>query len=90
MVKNANMQYWKIVYSIYVDTLHAYDERYTRIANSELIKKFVGDAVLGIDKATDNAVLFEAKDATAIFGDIENLSRQDILSKVKDYIESYG
>lgn len=79
---------WTIAYSSYVDTLHVYKKIYNQKPKEELISRNYGNFYLVVDRDMQ-VMLFEMKQASCNFGNIDLLDKKSIISKVTGYLERY-
>lgn len=76
---------WDIRYSKYVGDLVLFDERIAQIDRTNLKANLYKDAVVTVDE-DDRPVMIEIRNADSLFGDLNNMSKQEIIHKVKEYV----
>lgn len=77
---------WDIRYSQYIGDLIIFDERISRIDRAALKSNSYKDAIITIDKNSNKPVMVEIKNADLLFGDLNGMSKQEIIHKVKEYV----
>lgn len=81
---------WYIAYSPYVDTLHVYRGLVNRKRRNELLDRDYGKFFVIYDSRTLKPLLFEMKSASKVFGNIDNMNKENIIQRVTGYIQDNG
>ncbi len=84
-----DMRSWRISYNPYTDIFQMYSGKAFGITNDKTSSARKGDAVILFDKETDSPLLVEFRNAYGYIGDVDNMSKQAIISKVVEYVGSH-
>lgn len=81
---------WKISYNPYIDLFQIFTEQAFYIPEKKVSTQHKGSATLLFNKANERLLLIELKNAYDVLGDVDNMSKADIIDRVIGYVENYG
>lgn len=87
---DTTMKNWSISYNPYTDIFQIYSNFAFSISNSRLNSFKSGDMIVFLDKKSEAPLLIEFQKAYSHFGNIDNMSKQDIIKKVTGYLTNYA
>jgi hypothetical protein len=90
LLTSANIGTWKISYNPYTDFFQIFSETIFRADNKNLFSKKEGDAVLVFEKSTKKPLMVEFVNVYECIGDVDNMSKEDIIQRVIGYVNNHG
>lgn len=84
------LQNWQISYNPYIDLFQVFSEVAFHTPDTQISKDNIGDATLLYLTSGHKLILIEFRNAYSHVGDIDNMSKSDIIQSVIGYLHDYG
>lgn len=88
IIPMSTIQRWNLEYSTYIDTLSLFSDEVYSMRSDELLRHDHKNFSIVYSNKSNEPVIFEMRNASRQLGEVDNLTKEDIIQRVIGYIKN--